>query len=227
MRSPLSATQRAWFPLSAALLLAGCGATTPEAPPRPSETFVRTEGARFERGALSNDDGLSALWWSELAFADGELRLSGFTGCGRMRQVEIDPPGGALRRVTVLAEITDPPYCEDEVRLRPGPDWSRATIGVPNSPIDEPDPERAPREPALIEAASLLPDRRTILVRYMWGECAGLASRRATLDGDRIRLSLMLGPRPDDPDECDLGGTVTHTLLRLPEPAPPGARIVR
>ncbi len=72
----------------------------------------------------------------------------------------------------------------------------------------------------------LQPDRRTVVVPYTAGACADSAKAEATLRDGTVYVQVTLGGDPewDDDTPCPLVG-IPSSAARLPESAPPGARV--
>ena len=83
------------------------------------------------------------------------------------------------------------------------------------------------RKPALDDLMRagpvLMPDRRSILVRFDRGSCHGVAATSAVMRGKTITLRVTLGARPGYDGFCIARRDGDSVLIRLPRPAPLGA----
>ena len=145
--------------------------------------------------------------------------------------VEIGPPQGRYRRVSVWAPLPTEP-CEGkgdggEVVLEP-PGWTRDTIATPRE-IHQPDGRLTddPEAAAIKGSAVLQPDRRTIVVAYSYGGCNDLAQASATLAGSVATVDVRTGAEPDLPEDVRCPGVqrLGFTAVRLPTAAPPGTTV--
>jgi hypothetical protein len=225
--------------------LTGCGASAgrevPAAPTplavktEPAMTFVSADGVHFVPGKAVNRSGvtLTRVAWRKVRYTRaGTLTLAGL---GRpeiidepacpVDHVAIGPPEGNLRRVTVMAPLSDG-TCE------PGPrrivlsvqGWNEHTIAAPDE-LDVPNPSLTVQQRlAGVHGTGVLqPDRRSITVQYRSGGCHDLARTQATVSRRKVLVRVFDGAAPvGDGEEVGCPGSAYtgHTLLRLRERVP-------
>lgn len=240
MRSRPSATWT-WLPLSAALLVAGCGAAswTEEPTPtplatkaEPATTLVSADGETFTPGTTSAPkDSLSELWWDRVAVDDGRLvlRTRDPNLCARVDHVEVGPADGTLRRVAVRFEYPVP-KCDERSRtlvLDLGTPVGEDTIVAPGELLVA-DGRLTAHRALAGGGGALQPDRRSVVTSFSYGSCEGLAAGWAKFEGDKIIVGVETGSDPDLPADTTCSGIAYngHTLVRLPRRAPAGAKIL-
>ena len=105
----------------------------------------------FVPGKLDGPPSLDRLGWKTIGFKDGRLTLGrlylypGYEAnrrCARVWAVQVGPPDGRFRRVSVLAEVNGTP-CRGRgptIVLEPA-GWTRDTVATPTE-LDVPNAQR-------------------------------------------------------------------------------------
>lgn len=241
MRSPPFATWT-WLPLSAALLVAGCGSgsweelatPTPRATrSAPQATLVSSDGTTFAPGRpKAARASLNALSWRRVTVDDGRLvlHLRDRDACAAVDRVEVGPADGDFRRVAVMADYAAPEACGRESRqlvLDLGTAVDEDTV-VTKGELLVPEPRLTAQRSLAGGGGVLQADRRTIITSFSYGSCEGLAETKAKVEGRTIIVAVVTGVDPGLPEDTtcpgmSLGG---QTLTRLPRPAPDDAEII-
>ena len=174
---------------------------------------------------------LTVRQWSRIEYERGRVILRGFPSwnCLRDDHITLGPEADGARQITVWGVVKSPQSCKrpKALVLDAGAGWTRATIGVPQLPA-KPDPAWTARPRVVPSRAMLMPDRRTVLATYSRGACEGVSSAAATIDGGTVTLRVVVGhdDAADPAVPCAMSLVSDSVLIRLPAPAPDGARFV-
>jgi hypothetical protein len=240
--SSLSAVSGVQLSLIAlALGVMGCGGvaagTEPPAHPTPRPAalvkYVSSDGVHFRPGERRGLKGLRAVSWREMSYIGGQLILRdladrpghGGPHCGQVELVQIGPPRGRVRSVVAFARLKPSP-CPVHVRLSPR-GWRKDTIAAMYAlGTANPHASTQQRNTAIPGTAVLQPDRRTIVVNYLFGGCRELADVSAQQRGRLILVSAVTGVRrAGEQTACAISLRYGSASVRLPQPAPRGAAV--
>ncbi|MDA0170629.1 PASTA domain-containing protein [Solirubrobacter taibaiensis] len=162
--------------------------------------------------------------WNRVGFEHGRIVLGDLSrACVRYDHATIGAPRNGARTITLWGERVKGCQAARRLELQPPSGWTIDTNAVPTVAPGRMDPtltgdtRRAPRLGAI-----LMPNRRSVLVRFSRDACHGVAAASATMRGRAITTRVTLGTRPDHKRVCIARRDVDSVLIALPRPAPLG-----
>jgi hypothetical protein len=189
-------------------------------------------GTRLERGAQvvvgTTGPGIDSEQWNRIGFEHGRIVLGDLSrACVRYDHATIGATSNGARTIRLWGARVKGCEPARRLELQPPADWTIHTNAVPHATPALANPwltvDRKPALDDLMRAGPvLMPDRRSVLVRFDRGPCHGVAATSAVLRGRTIRLRVTLGARPGYDGFCFARRDSDSVLIRLPRPAPLG-----